>query len=208
MLSRVYTQKSKYEIVGQLLQGKRGSLLDIGARDRMLGGYIERTNIQYFSADVDPGHDYQINIEQHIDINDKVFNYVCALDVLEHVENIHFAFSELARITKDTLIIALPNVATLPRRWSFFWKSNLGTAKYALLPEHQRDRHRWLTIYPEINLFIEENARKANFKLDIVYEQLEWIRLFWRIFPFFARLGVFKGGLMTERCIYILTRIQ
>ena len=206
MTTKVYTQKDKYTMISGYLSQKEGSLLDIGARDRILSRYLDNKKIKYASADLGEGHDYQLNLEQNIPIKDREFDYVSALDVLEHVENIHLALSELARITRRTLFIALPNMATLPRRWNFLWKGNLGTGKYSLLLEHQGDRHRWLTIYPEINRFVEENARKMGFMVDVVYEELEWTRFFWRIYLPLAKLGLFGNGIMTGRCTYVLNR--
>lgn len=208
MKKTMYTQKNKYTLLGEFLSNKSGSLLDIGARDRVLSQYLNTEKIKYFSADLGEGYDYELNLEKKISMENKKFEYVCALDVLEHVENIHLAFSELARITKKTLFIALPNLSTLPRRWRFFWSGNLGTGKYTLLPEHQGDRHRWLTIYPEINHFIKENAEKEGFQIEVVYEELEWIRLLWRINLPLANLGLFKNGALTARCLYVLTRVR
>lgn len=208
VMEKKYTQDDKYTLVGRYLMTQTGSFLDIGARDKILRSYLKLDRINYFSADLGEGYDYQIDLEKQLQIENMKFDHVSALDVLEHVENIHWAFSELARITRKTLFIALPNMSTLPRRWNFFWNGNLGTGKYALLTEHQGDRHRWLTIYPEIYRFIEENARKNGFEVDVVYEELEWVRLFWRINLLLANLGIFRNGIMTGRCTFILTRMD
>jgi len=205
---RIYSCKDKYTIVADLLRSKTGTLLDVGARDRVLRRFLDPQTLIYYSGDLSPGHDYQLNLEEKLPLADCSFDYVVALDVLEHVEHIHLAFQELARITRKCLIIALPNMATLPRRWSFLWHGNLGTGKYDLLFEHQGDRHRWLTVYSEINTFIDVNAAQAGLNLDMVIEELESGRIMRFIALVATSLGFFRNGLMTGRCIYVMVRKQ
>lgn len=203
---RIYSRKDKYTIVADLLRGKKGTLLDIGARDRILSQCLDPQMLTYYAADLAPGYDYQLNLEEPLPLADRSFDYVVALDVLEHVEHIHQAFHELARLTRRCLIVALPNMATLPRRWSFLWRASLGTGKYDLLPEHQGDRHRWLTVYPEINTFMAVNAAQAGLNLDMVVEEFESSRIMRCIAFVTTLLGFFGSGLMTGRCIYVMTR--
>lgn len=203
---KTYSRKDKYTIVADLLRGKTGTLLDVGARDRVLGRLLDPHAFTYYSADLSPGHDYQLNLEEKLPLPDHSFDFVVALDVLEHVEHIHLAFQELARITRKCLIIVLPNIATLPRRWSFLWRGNLGTGKYDLLTEHQGDRHRWLTVYPEINAFVNANSAQAGLNLDRVVEELESSIIPRRIAIRLISFGLFRNGLLTGRCIYVMTR--
>lgn len=205
---RTYSRKDKYSIVAELLKGKKGRLLDVGARDRILSSYLGSKELVYYAADLASGFDYQLNLENPVPLDDRSFDHVVALDVLEHVEHIHQAFHELARLTRHSLIAALPNVATLPRRWSFLWRANLGTAKYDLLPEHQGDRHRWLTTYSQMNRFIECNASQAGLRLTCVFEELEGGPLLSRLGLGIAALNLLPGGLLTGRCIYMMEREQ
>ncbi len=203
---RLFSRKNKYTLVAELLAGQTGRLLDIGARDRHLRSLLDQTRLHYASADLGPGHDYQLNLEHPLDLADQAFDFVVALDVLEHVEHVHQAFFELARITRRVLIIALPNLATWPRRWSFLWRGHLGTGKYDLLPAHQLDRHRWLTVYPEINRFVRLNAARAGLTWTHLVEEVEpgfWLSpLAVRLMP----MGWFQNGELTERCLYVLSK--
>ncbi len=208
MVERYIRIDDKYKIVAGILENVSGRLLDVGARDRVLEKYLSSERIAYFSADVSAGHDFQFDLDQPIPLDDRDFDYVVALDVLEHVENIHQAFSELARITSKKLIIALPNMATISKRWSYFWRGHIGTAKYDLLPKHQGDRHRWFTVYPQINNFIEKNSVVAGLSLVEIYEELEKYPLVGRLFGMLARIGWLPGGVLTDRCIYVLARTQ
>jgi SAM-dependent methyltransferase len=206
MAQRVYSRKDKYVNVSRFLQDKRGTVLDIGARDRILGSLLNQQSLKYYSADLDQGHDYCLDLEEKLPLADQSFDYVVALDVLEHVEQIHQAFHELARIARTGLIVALPNMATWPRRWSFLWRGNLGTGKYDLLPEHQGDRHRWLTVYSEMNQFIEANAIQSGFTVASVIEELESGPIANRLAFLGTSLGLVRNGALTGRCIYIMTR--
>lgn len=205
---KTYSRKDKYAIVVDLLQARTGTLLDVGARDRILSRLLDLQALAYYSADLGPGHDYQLDLEGKLSLADHSFDYVVALDVLEHVEHIHQAFHELTRITRQRLIIALPNMATLPRRWSFLWRGNLGTHKYDLLPEHQGDRHRWLTVYSQINAFVKGSAAQTELTLVQVVEQLEAGPLMARLGYWLAQRGMLPDGWLTGRCIYVMARAK
>jgi len=205
---RLITRQDKYSAVARQLQGRAGTLIDVGSRDGNLRKVLDVNAIQYFSSDLGPGHDYQLNLEDILPMPDRSFDIVVALDVLEHVEHIHQAFHELARLARHDLIIALPNMASLRRRCSFFWRGHLLTDKYDLLLEHQKDRHRWLTVYSQANAFIEHNAAVVGFKLINVVEQLEGCTLLTRIARLRLAERMMPKGLMTGRCIYFLVRVQ
>ncbi|MCX7681260.1 MAG: methyltransferase domain-containing protein [Anaerolineae bacterium] len=192
--------------MAELLRQAEGTLLDVGARDRHLAARLDQHRLEYHSADLGEGCDYRVNLEEGLEFPDGAFDYVVALDVLEHVEHIHRAFHELARITRRCLIIALPNLSALSRRWSFLWRGHLGTKKYDLYPEHQGDRHRWLTVYPQINAFVEENAARTGLVLEQVFEELQGRRVARVLGYVAARSGLLPRGLLTERCIYVLVR--
>lgn len=153
-------RESKYQIVGRRVSGIAGTLLDVGARDRALAKHLP-PDLTYVAADIAPGLDLQWNLEEPIDAPDNAYDVVAALDVLEHVEQIHQAYRELLRITRRKLFVSLPNMTCLSLRLQFFAAGHLG-GKYDLLPEHQGDRHRWLTGYRQICAFIGHHARSAG----------------------------------------------
>lgn len=206
-IRHTYTLANKYKLVGRILRSQSGTLLDVGARDRILSKQLDLHKITYYSADIGTGHDYVLNLEQKIELPDRHFSMVVALDVLEHLEYIHQAFHELVRITQNIFIIALPNLSTLYRRIAFLLYGNLRSGKYWLLPEHQGDRHRWLTIYPEMNRFVAVNAEKAGFRVRHVFEEVEGVQQSFGLTALAAYTDLFKNGLFTARCTYVLTRI-
>ena len=158
-MSEMFSEKYKY--VARRTSALRGKLLDIGARDCILKKYLQSPALQYFSADLGAGHDYQIDLEKPLAPGDGEFDVVAALDVLEHLENPHQALRELLRITKTKLFISLPNMACLSFRLRFLREGKLSD-KYALLPRRQGDRHRWLTVYDQARAFINDISTEMN----------------------------------------------
>jgi hypothetical protein len=205
-MNKIFTIDNKYQVISQILQNMKGTLLDVGSRDRILLQYINQEKINYYSADIEANHDYQFTLERTIPFENRHFDYVVCLDVLEHVENIHFAFSELMRISNLGIIVALPNMGTLQRRFWYFLKGNLNTKKYELPSSYPNDRHRWLTVYHEINSFIKTNANLNGFYIKTIYEEVPNFRYFPASCKFLTALNFLRNGLFTERCIYFLQR--
>src|SRR5258705_6176432 len=172
-IAREFVFRNRFKAVAGALRSARGPLLDVGARDRGLATHLDARHLSYFSADVGEGHDLQIDLERPLDVPDARFDHVVALDVLEHVENIHGAFHELARIARVGVVIALPNMATLSRRLRFALTGGLGTDKYDLLTDHHGDRHRWLTTHRQGNAFIQANAQNAGVRGEEIIQEID-----------------------------------
>jgi hypothetical protein len=208
---RTMVRVDKYRVVASMLNGASGTMLDIGARDRRLHPLLP-PQIVYASADLGPGHDYILDLERPLPLPNRRFDFVVALDVLEHLETIHQAFDELARITNRTLFIALPNMATARRRISYLIHGRLGTGKYDLGLEHPGDRHRWLTVYDQMNVFIQERARQAGLTLRVVVDEVDRgtggvaYRAVMSMGQALVKLGAVPRGLIVDRCIYVLDR--
>lgn len=203
-----YTRRDKYLLVGDMLRGQSGSLLDVGARDRTLLKRLDPARIQYFSCDFGPGHDYSFDLEQPVPLPDRSFDFVAALDVLEHVEAAHAAFSELMRLARRTVFISLPNMNSLKYRLRYLFTGRLN-GKYLLLPEHQGDRHRWLPIYADLRPFLALNAERAGFEVAAVYNFVEFggpLRILSVLSRSAAALNVVADGLFTNTVIFALRR--
>jgi hypothetical protein len=201
-----FYRTNKYSAVADMLAGCTGTLLDVGSRDRVLKSYVSPA-LTYRSADVEPGHDYAFDLESPQPCPDREFDYVVALDVLEHVEATHVAFSELMRICSRKLIVALPNLASWTHRWHFATRGSLGTDKYDLQPDHQGDRHRWLTTVPQTDRFITTNAARHGFELMCALYEVEGRRRPSRMLAIAALdAGLPVRTLLTTRSIYVLCR--
>lgn len=195
----MFTRISKYEIVGQQVAGLTGTLVDVGARDRILKEYLH-AGLNYLSSDIVPGHDLQWDLEEPINASDSAYDVVAALDVLEHLEHIHCAFLELLRIARQKLFVSLPNMTCLSLRLQFLRTGHLG-GKYDLLPEYQGDRHRWLTSYPQVCALINHYAQIAGCivtQYDILTGYSRWHELISRL--------PFPGALRAYTVLFEITK--
>jgi hypothetical protein len=191
-----------------MLRGQAGTLLDVGARDRVLRQHVDPKRIRYLSCDFDPGHDYSFDLEKPVPLPDRSFDFVAALDVLEHVEATHAAFQELLRLARRRVFISLPNMNSLKYRGRFLFTGRLN-GKYLLLPQHQGDRHRWLPIYAEIYPFICCNAERAGFVTAAAYNIVESggpLRLLSVISRAAAALNWTADGLFANTVVFGLRR--
>jgi len=157
---------SKFDEVARRLEPECRSLLDVGCRDGRLKRHLPDT-VEYAGIDLAPSPAVTrvCNIERGIPYPDGAFDAVAALDVLEHTDNIWYAFSELARVARHQLMVVLPN--------SYHWRARLRflrgreSDKYKLTAEPIEDRHRWLPSYRTALAFAEHQARKFGLALEV-----------------------------------------
>ena len=148
--------------VNMISDNQYRTILDIGCRDKILKKYLNE-NVIYQGIDFEESQEVIAhNLEEGIPFPDNSFDIVFALDVLEHVENIHFLFSEILRVTKKEAIVALPNMSY----WKFrlrYLKGKDISDKYILPKEKILDRHRWLTSYKSSKALV--SALSGDFKI-------------------------------------------
>lgn len=174
MAENRFFYRDRYYIAAKMLENlEPGSLLDVGSRDCIFKKHIDQNKFRYFSADINGAHDYHINLEEKVQLKDKQFDYVIALDVLEHIDKIHQAFDETMRICKKKIIISLPNFSSIHMRIYFLLHGRFNTGKYLLSEKIPTDRHRWLTIYKESDGFVSLQSKKSGFKVVKVYFEKE-----------------------------------
>jgi hypothetical protein len=193
--------RSKYKTVGRLLARSRGTLLDIGARDGGLRRSLPDT-IVYRSADIRAGCDFVVDLEHRLQFEDRSFDYVVALDVLEHVNNFHGAFHELLRVAREGAMVALPNMAFLPHRVSFALHGRLRTDKYDLRPVGPTDRHRWLTTSAQSETFMLSQAESGHLRLTTVIREAGGNRPARLLSYALMRLGLPVAALLSDRTIF------
>ncbi len=157
----IETQK----IINQLNDVK--TLLDVGCRDTILKNGLKH-QIEYYGCDL-----YQNkynNVTYVGDITkikiDKKFDCVCALDILEHVDDPYTLIEKLFDLTNKYLIVSLPNIYDLKSKYKYVFKNTLG-GKYKFNTTNQEDRHRWIMNYDEIINFLQFYAKKYNTSLTI-----------------------------------------
>lgn len=166
-----------------------GRILDVGADECYLKQHLP-SHVEYIGIGLGGSPDIQINLEiDKIPFDDKSFNCVLCLDVLEHLDNIHEMFDELCRVTDRYLIISLPNP------WSSFFKklrygeytSGQMMKFYGLPLEKPIDRHKWFFSIDEAERFIRYRALKNSMHIvhiDYGISNVKTLKL-WNKFQYF-----------------------
>jgi predicted SAM-dependent methyltransferase len=144
------------------------SLLDMGCRTMDLKPHLNSC-VQYSGTDFIPGPNvFECNLEEGLPFDDNSYDIVVALDVLEHLENIHTTLIDAFRVARKSVIISLPNIHYIQFRWLFLRGKGI-TGKYKFHAHPVLDRHRWVMSYYECLRFIEENTKKYDVKIyDII----------------------------------------
>lgn len=142
------------------------SLLDVGCRGGVLRRYLP-PEIDYFGCDLEPGeHVRYVGDVQSVKF-DRTFDCVVALDVLEHVDQLHTLFDKLSALATKLLVVSLPNCYDLKSRVRFGIRGRLG-GKYDFGPQCSVDRHRWVMGYSEIRRFYLAKAHEQGLKLTCI----------------------------------------
>jgi SAM-dependent methyltransferase len=174
------------------------SVLDVGCRDGQLQRLLP-AHIQYSGCDLVPGeHVRYVGDVQSIDIKES-FDCVIALDLLEHVDDIHGLFDRLAGLAGQALVVSLPNCYDLKSRFKFAIGGRLG-GKYEFLAVPVTDRHRWIMGYDEIRRFYSAKAAQHGFELSIHDLQYGDPRS-WRLTSLLGLSSRVLGPRLTSECV-------
>ena len=134
-----------------------GNVLDVGCDKAVLRDLV--AGIEYTGIDVAGTPDIVLNLDQvdRLPFDDNAFNCTVCSDVLEHLDNLHFIFSELVRVTRNHLIISLPNNWANARRPIERGKGSI--AHYGLPSTRPADRHKWFFGFSEAVEFAKDQER-------------------------------------------------
>ena len=137
------------------------TVLDIGCRDmvfkKCLSGEFRYTGLDFQKDKSQTNLDFiNHNLENGFPENFSKYDIINALDVLEHLENIHFVFNKLFEHSNKQIVIALPNIGYYRFRFSFLFKAII-SKKYTFNENNTKDRHRWIPNYFSIQKFVEKN---------------------------------------------------
>ena len=141
-----------------------GDVLDVGCRSANLKRVLANKNITYVGLDMNPPADIICNLEHGIPVEDKRYDVVVALDVLEHTDNIYKAFDELCRVSRQYVLITLPNLYEIKIRLRFLFGNKI-SEKYGLPTIPPLDRHRWFFSLNEARQFCILQVEKMSFEV-------------------------------------------
>jgi SAM-dependent methyltransferase len=134
------------------------SVLDIGCSGSPLRKLVPE--VSYLGVDIEGQPDIRLDLEsvERLPFEDGSFDSVVCTDVLEHVDNLHVVFQELLRVSRENVIISLPNnwvTARVPI------ERGRGSFKFYGLPlDPPPDRHKWFFCYADARTFVHEHARR------------------------------------------------
>ena len=141
-------------------------VLDIGCRDQIFKKSLQG-NFEYIGIDYDPEIDHSEfinhNLENGLPEQLGKIDIINAMDVLEHVENIHDIFNACFKKSEQKIAIALPNMAYYKFRLTFLFSGEI-SGKYIFHSKKIIDRHRWFTTYYNNINFVKTNTPK-NWKI-------------------------------------------
>ena len=177
-------------------------ILDIGCRDQIFKKSL-LGNFKYIGIDYDQENKnaefINHNLEQGLPKQIGKIDIINAMDVLEHVENIHDIFNECFKKSEQKIAIALPNMAYYKFRLTFLFSGEI-SGKYIFHSKKIVDRHRWFTTYYNNINFVKANTPKnwkikhynfiAQRKRNFIFYHLE--KILSKLFPkFFVYENIF-----------------
>ncbi|MGH7430124.1 MAG: class I SAM-dependent methyltransferase [Candidatus Methylomirabilaceae bacterium] len=166
--------QGKFETVREVLHAAGASpgasLLDVGCRECELRSYLPH-GVHYVGLDLfqnaEGTVDHVLSVEQCLPFPDQNFDFVVALDLVEHLDDLSGGLKELARVTRRQLMVLLPNMAFVTFRLGFLLHGRfVGTDKYDLTYRMGPDRHRWLTVLPQTDDYMRDFARDNGLLLE------------------------------------------
>lgn len=153
-------REDKLAILGNLLRNYlTGDVLDVGCDAKYVSDFVHG---RYVGVDIAGSPDLRVNVEIGLPFQDKTFDTVLAFDILEHLDCIYSAFTELCRVSRSYVIVGLPNMYEWHFRFLFMSGKNI-SGKYGLCIDPPVDRHRWLFNLDNAERFLRQRADKHGF---------------------------------------------
>lgn len=162
------TRQARSEYVAKRFAGVlQGKVLDVGCFEAPLRKLL--TGCEYFGVDIAGNPDMFLNLDtaDALPFADGSYDCVMCIEVLEHLENLHHIFDELARISRRDVLVSLPNCwrdARVPierGRGSF--------AHYGLPIDKPLDRHRWFFSHVEARDFLLAKAVRHGLEVKEMF---------------------------------------
>jgi len=199
---------NRQKIAVSLIRHPFKSVLDLGCgRNTPLREYLPK-DIKYCGIDNEKGQNIKVwSMEEGLPfLKNNSYDVVFAIEVLEHLENIHFVFEEIKRVAKNEIVIALPNmnhwiyrIRHLLRheillKYKLYKNTDEWTSKWKQGP---KDRHRWFTIRKQSIEFVRTNAKE--YKIEIGHHFYPYKRL-----KFLKVIDKFLSKIFPELFVYTI----
>jgi ubiquinone/menaquinone biosynthesis C-methylase UbiE len=121
---------SMHSKVALFLKGEQGRILDAGAGEGDMSKVLHEMGFEVFPCDIEPSgfkfgalNCVKADLNKGIPYKNSYFNHAICIEVVEHLENIHFLLEELNRVIKvgGSLVISTPNIANVFSRLKFLF---------------------------------------------------------------------------------------
>lgn len=166
---------NKFELVRSVLKAhvtpsvsSRPRLLDVGCRGCELKPHVDDL-VDYEGADLFQNPQNTVNhvldVSKGLPFEDGRFDYVVALDLVEHLDDFEGGLRELLRVTRGKLLVMLPNTAHALFRQRFLFSGTL-TGKYDMHYRMGPDRHRWVTTQVQCDALMIDFAKDMGVAID------------------------------------------
>jgi hypothetical protein len=158
-------------------------VLDVGCSEAPLRDLL--SSATYTGVDIAGNPDITLDLErvERLPFDDGAFTCVLCIDVLEHLENLHVMFDELVRVSKQYIIISLPNCWCDARQPITRGKGHFG--HYGLPLQKPQDRHKWFFSLSEARQFLDTKAEELGLRLAEMFvtekPRISLVRLLRRI---------------------------
>lgn len=149
----------------------RSTLLDVGCRGCELKPYVTEL-VDYSGVDLfqnrESSVDHVLDVSRGLPFPDQSYDYVIALDIVEHLDDFRGTLEDLLRVSKRALLVMLPNMAHLFFRLKFLRTGHL-SAKYDLTYGQGQDRHRWLTVLDQSDEYMRKFATTHRLAFETIW---------------------------------------
>ena len=162
-------------------QNSSKSILNVGSGgERAIAKYLD-PGIVSFDIDFVGDVDLKLNLDDidQLPFDNGSFDLVCAMDVLEHLENFYEINNEIYRVSSKIVLISLPNsAAEIPYIIANRIKTNSNIergyfSKYYGLPiKKQMDRHRYWMYLQDIIRFYDNFSSEKGCKCEYIIPEL------------------------------------
>lgn len=153
----------------------KGRVLDVGADALHMKEFLPATVEEYIGVGLgDYPDQVVVDLEKSaLPFPEKSFDLVMCLDVLEHLDNTHAVFDELCRVSRDWVLISLPNpysalAAVLDGKK---YHADRNTKFYGLPLDAEGDRHKWFYSSREAREYVNYRAEKNGFEVVNTFTQ-------------------------------------
>jgi hypothetical protein len=167
---------NKFEFVKDMIRAdlvaptsNRPRLLDVGCRGCELKPFVVDM-VEYAGVDLfqnaQGSVEYVLDVSDGLPFDDNHFDYVVALDLVEHLDDFKGGLSELMRISRRKIFVMIPNFAHLFFRIRFALSGRL-SGKYDMRYGAGKDRHRWLPTQIQCDAYFQDFANDVGATLEI-----------------------------------------